>query len=491
MKRRLLISLILILMLLISFMLVFPLMELDYSLIYTVFAIISIVLLSVYLFSGTAKFIVMLIYSLVIILGLIILPDYEQAIIAVGSLMIILNPLSNFETHLEAKLIPTDTAPLSISIRGKYWPFYAYRQEMKNYVRLPQTKKLFTKSWYLKTRQLITILFLFTAIFLFINELKNIYIDLSNYNPLQVFTFYGVISLFVLTFILYKNGFRAMFRAAIMFIFLPVIFAAWILPISYLSQVIFTVIIAILGITDIVYEKYLSLNRVAYSAYKYYDPDDQRHVYANEFYEPLVYNETYNIVGIYKFKKHIDDYHKHLNDILFYANRKHFMITAYTFNGKEMHVYTEFYHKHAKRAQNFKNYLENILHTNIEAQIVYDKYKQIYEKTFFHKTEYIVARALSLANLLKELQVTKRELIISIIFSFKNKEDILKLSKHYYVARMEELDDLDYLAARVSVKTPNSNFSIEQKIRDILLNAMIYQATYVRILVYYEGEKQK
>ena len=42
---------------------------------------------------------------------------------------------------------------------------------------------------------------------------------------------------------------------------------------------------------------------------------------------------------------------------------------------------------------------------------------------------------------------------ISIIFSFKNKEDILKLSKHYYVARMEELDDLDYLAPQLK---PNS-----------------------------------
>ncbi|MFA7416965.1 MAG: hypothetical protein WCZ19_00345 [Acholeplasma sp.] len=491
MKRRLLISLILILILLISFTLVFPLMALDHSLIYTVFAIIGIVLLTVYLFGGTAKFLVMLIYSLIILLGLLIMPDYQHSIIAVGTLMIILNPLANFESYIEDKLIPAQTAPLSISLRGKYWPFYAYRQEMKDYVRLPQTKKLFTKSWYLKVRQLVTILLLFTAIYLFINELKNIYIDLSNYNPLQVFTFYGILSLFVLTFILYKNGFRAMFRAAVMFIFIPVVFATWLLPIGFISQVIFTAIILTLGITDLIYERYLSLNRVAYNAYKYYDPDDKRHVYANEFYEPLVYNETYNIVGIYKFKTEIEDFQDSLHDILFYANRKHFMITAYTFNGKDMMIYTEFYHKHAKRAQTFQSYLENLFHTKVEEQIIYDKNKQIYEQTFFHKTEYIVARALSLANLLKELQVSKRELIISIIFSFKSKEDILKISKHYYVARMEELDDSEYLAARVSIKTINSNFVIEQKIRDILLNAMIYQATYVRILVYYEGDKQK
>src|SRR5690554_5439161 len=106
MKRRLFISLILILILLVSFILVFPLMELDHSLIYMVFATIGIVLLTVYLFSGTAKFLVMSIYSLILIFGLIILPDYQHAIIAVGTLMIILNPLSNFESYLESKLIP-------------------------------------------------------------------------------------------------------------------------------------------------------------------------------------------------------------------------------------------------------------------------------------------------------------------------------------------------------------------------------------------------
>ncbi|WP_025724667.1 hypothetical protein [Acholeplasma granularum] len=490
MKRRLIISLILILILLISFSLVFPLMNLDHSIIYTVFAIIGIVLVFVYLFSGVAKFIVVLIYSLIIIVGLIILPDYKHAIMAVGTFMIILNPLFNFENYIESKMISDETAPLSISLRGRYWPFYAYRQEMKNYVRLPQTKKLFTKPWYLKLRQLVTLLLLFSAIFLFMNELKNLYIDLSRYNPIQVFTFYGVITLFILTFILYKNGFTALFRASIMFIFLPIILSAWLLPVTLFSKIIFTIIVTILGITDVIYEKYLSLNRVAYHAYKYYDLDDQRQVFANEFYEPLVYNETYYIVGIYKFRTTLEKFQQKLQEILFYSNRKHFMITAYTFDGKDLVMYTEFYHKHGKRANNFISYLESLFHTKVQSQIIYDKQKEIYEKTFFHKTEYIVARALSLAELMSDLDITNKDLIISMIFSFQSKEDILKISKHYYVTRLEELDDSEYYAARISVKTTNSKFAIEQKVRDILLNAMIYKAQYVRILVYYEGDKQ-
>ncbi|CDR31019.1 Uncharacterised protein [Acholeplasma oculi] len=489
MRRRIFISLIISILLLISFSFVYPFLELDYSIIYTVGTVILFVLLFVYLFSGIHKFIVVFIYSVIIISGLLVLPDYQQPMIAIGTLMIVLNPLANFEQYIERKLRDEDTLPLRISIRGKYWPFYSYRQEMKNYVRLPQTKKLFTKKWYLRSRQLLTVTMLFAGIYLFISELRNIYIDLQTYNPIQFFTFYGVVTLFVLTFILYKKGFNALFRAAIMFIYVPMILAIWLLPISLTSQIILTVVISLLGIADIIYEKVSSLNRVAYHAYKYYDQDDQRYVFANDFYEPFVYNETYHIVGIYKFRIDLETFQKHIHEVLFYSNRKHFMITAYTYNGSDLMIYTDFFHKHGKRAQNFSTFLENLYHTQVSEQIVYDKNKQIYEKTFFHKTDYIVARALSLADLLNDLHIINNELIISIIFSFKEMEDILKLSKLYYVARLEELDDAEYYAARVSIRVSNSKFAIEQKVRDLLLNAMIYKAQYVRILVYYEGEK--
>src|SRR5690606_25028057 len=259
MKKRLLISLIITAILLISFTVVIPLMDPSHSIIYSVFAVITLVLAMVYLFSGLAKLTVMSIYSVVIIALLILLPDYQHAIIAIGTLTIILNPLANFETYLEKILKDDDTSPLRISIRGSYWPFYGYRQEMKNYVRLPQTKKLYTKVWYLRIRQLTTLGMLFAAIFLFINELKNIYIDLLNYNLVQMFTFYGVVSLFMLTFILYKKGFTAMFRTGIMFLFIPMIFVLWIAQISFTLKVIFTAVFALLGAFDIVYEKFASL----------------------------------------------------------------------------------------------------------------------------------------------------------------------------------------------------------------------------------------
>lgn len=490
MKRRVLISIILISLLVISLLIVIPLTGNDYNIIYSVFSTVFLALTLVYLFGGTAKFIVMLIYSIIIIVTLILFPDYQYPIIAIGTLFFILNPLANLETWMEKRLTEEDVLPIRISFRGRYWPFYTYRQEMKNYVRMPQTKKLYTKSWYLRTRQLVTIALLFAAIYLFINELKNIYFDLAEYNLIKIFTFYGVITLFTLTFILFKNGFTAAFRAAIMFVFIPIIYAIWFLPIELFSKIILSSVVAVIGIADVIYEKFVSLNRVAYSAYKYYDPVDQRYIYANAFYEPLVYNETYNIVGIYKFKASSEEFHEKLHDILFHSNVKHFMITAYTFDGSHINIYTEFYQKHAKRAKRFTHFLETLFHTKVDNEIVYDKSKQVYEETFFHKTEYIVARALALSELVDNLSIGSDNVIISVIFSFGSLKDIKSLSRIYYVTRLEDYDDHEYFAVRVNVRSSRSKFAIEQKVRDVLLNALIYRGNYVRISLYYEGDNK-
>lgn len=488
MKKRLIVSSVLIMMLLISLVIVFIFSQPALRIIYGVITIITIGLTLIYLFSGTAKFIIMLIYIVSISLGVIFLRDYEHAVIAIGTLAILVNPLSNVEEYLEKKLKREDILPLSISLRGKYWAFFSYRAEMRNYVNLPHTKKLYTKVWYLRVRQITSIVMLFTAIFLFFNELKNIYIDLTDYNPYKMMIFYGVIAIFVLAFILIKKGFTLMVRVAIMFTFVPIVFLINMLDLELLSRILLSLVVSMIGISYLVFEKINSLKNVGYNAYEYYDAGDKRYVYANEFYEPYVYNEIYTLISIYKIKTDLKTFEQKLNDILFYANCKHFMITAYTFNGNYIELYTDFYYKDQKKASKFDTFLEGLFQSKVEFKSFEDKYKQTYEKTFFHKSEYIVARALKLSDLLSELRIIQKELIISIVFTFNSIEDIIELSKYYYVARMEEFDTSEYFAARVSVRTSNSKFAIEQKIRDVLLNAMIYRATYVRILVYYEGD---
>ena len=164
------------------------------------------------------------------------------------------------------------------------------------------------------------------------------------------------------------------------------------------------------------------------------------------------------------------------------------MITAYTFNGKELMLYTEFYHKDAKKAKKFSYYLESLFEVTVDDQIIFDKNKQIYEEKFFHRNEYIVARALSLAEFLNKLEIKNNNVIISIIFSFISLEDIEDFSKFYIIDRMEDFDNDNYYAARVVAKVANNSFAIENKVREILVDSLIHRANYVRILVYYEGE---
>lgn len=490
MKKRIFISLLLIILLLVTVSIITLNLPPRISIVYGVIVCILVSLVLVYLFNGLVKFLVMMIYTTAIILGVVVFKDYQHAIIAVGTFAIIVNPLASLENYITQYFDEDEVSQLSISIRGSYWPYYEYRKNMKDFIRLPQTKKLFTKKWYLRLRQLTFIILLFLGLYLFLNELKNIYFDTIYYNPISFLVFYGILAIFVSSFMLVKSGFYRMFTVAIGFIFIPIIVAILLLDINFMSKMIFAASMSILGIAYIAHQKFDSLGEVAYNAYEYYDPAKKRYVYANQFYEPLVYNETYTLVSIYKLKIEQKNFEKELNDILLYANYKHFMITAYTYNGIEIEIFTDFHKRDIKKVFKFKLYLENKFNRNIELQYEFDKDKLMYESQFFHRPEYIIARASNLVDLMNELEVQKEEVIVTMIYTFKNLESINDLMKIYFVKRLESFEDKDYYVASISVRTTKNKFELEQKIRDILLNAMIYNGVYVRVLVYYEGVKE-
>jgi len=224
--------------------------------------------------------------------------------------------------------------------------------------------------------------------------------------------------------------------------------------------------------------------RVAYDSYHYYDVDLQREVYANALFEPLVYNETFTLSGHYQLKITKKQFDLHFHDLLVYANFFHFIITAYTIDKTEIHVYAEFNKKAHKRAHKFKTYLETKYKTNVSLDLKEDPEKTIYEKTFFHKSEYIIARAQRLAELLKDLSIDAN-IIISIIAYFQSEEDLRKISREYQVKRLTDVKYEDYITARIDFSSVNNEYMIETKIRDVLLSLMVYHGKYVRISVYY------
>ncbi len=319
---------------------------------------------------------------------------------------------------------------------------------------------------------------------MFINELKDIAFSLTQYDPKQIIQFYYVIALFAMTFTLFKKGFTAFFRMAITVMFIPVIYLIVLSQTQEVTKWITATTVLVIAIIYWIHEKNNSLKRVLYHAYEYHDVDTQSDVYANALYEPLVYNEVYALVGIYELPMSGAKFDRAFHDVLYYANRKHFIITAYTVSDHKVMIYTEFYNKHVKRTKLFHKYLEELFDVKVKMDAVYDVPKRIYEKNFFHKQEYIVARTLSLAELLIELE-GETEIIISMVFSFKAFEDMQAMAREYSVTRMPELDDETYYAARISTKSSNRKYMIESKVRDMLLTGMIHHGEYVRVLVYY------
>ncbi|MBE0700727.1 MAG: hypothetical protein IH571_03475, partial [Acholeplasmataceae bacterium] len=393
--------------------------------IFTITAILLLVYVAIYVFGGVPKLTVYFIYGLVTGIFLILLPEgYQMPFVIIGTLFFVLNPLASFEIFLESHLSDEDVLPIRISLRGSFWPFFAYQKEMKNFYHLPQARKLYTKKWYLHSRQIATLLLFALGIFLFIHEINNIANSLDNFNWFNFFVFYVIIIVFVLTFFMYKKGFTTSFRTLVLSFFPILIF---ILLISDLRNTIkFSVGggVLIMGIVISFYELFRYFQRVSYDHYHYYDVDLNFEVFANALFEPLVYNETFTKCAHYQIKVTFETFQKHLHDLLVYANYFKFIITAYAHGNGIVHVHADFHHKRGKRAERFKTFLEAKFKKSVQLDLIDDPNKELYEKTFFHRPDYIVARALNLANLLKELEI-ETKIIISIIAYFDREADLV------------------------------------------------------------------
>jgi hypothetical protein len=485
MKSRLIIALTLSILILILMPIALSLFNIRGRGIFMISAIVSFVYIGVYVFGGIPKLIIYAIYGIVIAVVLSMIPyDYQMPVVIIGTLLFILNPLSLFEKYLESKMKDEDKLPIRISIRGSYWPFFEYRKEMKNFYHLPQQKKLYTKKWYLHARQITMVLLYTLGVFIFIHQISYIANRIDDINWYNFFTLYVVIIVFLLAYFVHLKGFTSTFRTFGISLFPPIIFMLMISDfpdaLKYSLAGSFVIFGLVIGTIELI-----NLHkRVAYDSYKYYDVDQQMEVHANALFEPLVYNETFTLCGHYQIKKSKKDFRKHFQDILIYANFFHFIITAYAIDKDTVHLYAEFNTKAMKRAQKFKTFLESKYKTTVPLDLQSDPEKTLYEEKFFHRPEYIIARAQRLAELLKELNIDS-SIIISIIAYFKNESDIKSLSDEYQVSIMPNMKVDDYITARIDIKTINNEYMIETKIRDVLLNLLISQGQFVRISVYY------
>lgn len=485
MKRRLFISLGITVLLVLLMPVAIVLLEIKGQGIFSIVFVIMLLFVFIYVFFGLPKTILAAIYGCIIALLLFISNEvYHLPIAIIGSLTFLLNPLYSFENYLNKKLVKEEVLPLRFSIMGSYWPYYQYRKEMKNFYHLPQTKKLYSLKWYLQLRQVLTILLFLTGIVVLIENLSNIGIKLDDFSWINFFNFYYVVIIFLLAYYLFKKGFTTTLRTLMIAIFPPIIYTILLAPFSNPIKYSFSsatfIIFIVLGVMEI----YKYYERVAFDSYHYYDIDHQIEVQANALFEPLVYNEEFINYAIYKIKINETDFNKIFNNILIYANYFRFFIVGITNDKQYISIHTNFHKKEIKRIDKFKTFLERLIESSVELTSFRDPDKAFYEKNFFHRQGYIISRAQSLASLAKELKMNEN-IILSMIVYFESHDNFNNFKQKYQTTILEELSEDSYISARVDILTHNVDYVIEEKLRELLLDLLIYDGNYVRIQVFY------
>lgn len=160
-------------------------------------------------------------------------------------------------------------------------------------------------------------------------------------------------------------------------------------------------------------------------------------------------------------------------------------ISAFVETGSSIILYTQFHKNNKNDAIKFSNFLEKTFETSVLSQISDDPSYAIYENTFYRSDDYIVARAVSLGALMKEMEITD-PLIISMYFYFKNL-DLLKDFNDLYKVDIVAVEH-DLVMIKVEFEIVNVEYLIDIKVREILLNALINDGTYVRITAAMKGE---
>ncbi|MGI6787763.1 MAG: hypothetical protein ACOX5X_04395 [Acholeplasmataceae bacterium] len=446
---------------------------------------ISTFYLVIYFIGGLSKLFVYLIYGAGLFLLMYFFTKYRFAFVIIGTFILLMNPLSYFENTLAEKLDSPDPIEFQMLVKRSYFPIFDYRAKMKEYLHLPQARKFYKKKRYYNSINITTFILAGIGIFLTLMELNMMVDELQQLRLESILVFYIVIAIFVSALILYKKGFSSLKNIIIPIIFLPMPLLAFMTNLALLWKVIIASLSGVLSIILILYEAYAYMRRVTYHSSNYLDTNNNYYVYANLLYEPYMYNEYFTLVGKYELNLDIESFHQKLNDVLSYANFKLFFITAYVDTGKSVIIYTQFHKNHLRSPALFSNFLEKKFKTNAITSIKSDPTHEIFENTFFKTDDYIVARAVSFGKLMKNLEINQ-PLIIKMYFYFTSTEGLREFIKHYQVDIISFKENV--ITVKVEFEIANVDYLIDFKVREVLLNVLINDGQYIRIMAATRGE---
>lgn len=483
MKKRLTLFIITILIFIAAVILAIFLKEEVYSRILLALSLVTATFFSIYIFFGAGKLVTSLIYGMILALALFFLPKYDLELIFITTFILFLNPLHRFESFVDSRLNEEKT--LIEYLRGSYGSYYNYRKEVKEHVHLPQVKKTFTKPGYLMIRRVLTILMAMGAIFLLIREVNNLVNLINNFNIHLFFaSSYSIIVLLSLTVLLYRKGFQSMTNLLTVSVFPPIAYTLYVnITPAFLGITLGSVVVVIGLIVGFV-QYYNFRSRIVYEYYHYFDQEKLLSVYANALFEPYVYDENFRLTTTFKFKTDLVEFNKSFHSIIVYADLNKFFISAYTVDKNEIEIFTDFHYKDEKKIIKFKNFLSEVFSTDINTKMVEDSSKELFEERFFHNRNYIIARTVYLANILKKLEI-KSSVIISLTSYFKDLKEIGKMSEKYFVTRLPEFDLENVYLAKIDLRVVNVDYIIETKMQELLLDLLIRKGSFVRVSVFY------
>lgn len=445
-----------------------------------IFILINIVY---YIYGGLAKFFTYIIYFMLTMIGFIFLDStYHVSISLLAAFTIIVHPLQILETKLEKKMSLELTNPILLNMRGSYWPYFQYREDMKSFYHMPQQKKLKTNKKYLLLRQLTTLSLLFLGLFVFLNNTSAVINDLERFNWISFFEIYVVLWLFLMSYYAFKKGFTTVFRTLLLGVLPIVEYYIFQTTFELNVKLLLSLVFGLFALTIIVYEWKSYYQRVSFDSYAYDDDALKLSVFANALFEPLVYNDTYILSVTYRIKISLNTFHKHFHDILVFANFHKILITAYAYGNEMLYVFADFHYKKRKTVDLFKTFLESKFIMAIPYTLETDVHKFKYEQTFFHRLPYITARAKHLAQLLKNLS-NESIIIVTMIMYFESLKDVESFKLTYPILVLSDIHVTDYIAVKVDIPLNNNDYIITQEITKLYESMKSHQGNFVRILV--------
>lgn len=462
--------------------------------IYVFSYILLLIGIGTFFWGGLTKIFINTTYILLTILFLYTFPTYDIAIIITGSALFMLNPYKFMENIFSKNLCREREKSYYKLVSKKNQEYFLYHQEMKKFFHMKSYIMLYKNFFYRFIRYSIPAMLYGAASFFSFYRLKsflNFTESLTNYYDNLLFWFVSIVVILITAMIIQYKGFSSAFRFLLFFIFpymFYIIYHIVSFPKNDMLIKYFILAACILGLIVVIAVQIpYYYQRVIYYTYNYFDNKNGQDVYANGLYEKNIIKEGHQRHGIYLMNMALADFQYKFKWLLIYCNYNKIIITAYTYKQNEIKLYCVFRTDKKKQPKKMLNYLSRLFkNKSIILNQFVDKESVYLNELFINTENYLVAKAIKDANLLKEFGLRK-PVVISLFANFKEHRDMIEFAREKKI-NIYDLSNLDSIA-EIRMMLPNDNNAIELAIRDIYASLIFHNVLNTRVVVRYSIAK--